>query len=714
MSTGPEQHENALAHSNNPYLLQHASNPVKWRMWEAGTFDEARDAEKPLFISIGYSTCHWCHVMARESFEDEDAAELINRIFIPVKVDREERPDIDAFYMDVALKLNGSGGWPLTVFSTPEGYPFFTATYIPKNGYGRRAGLMQLLPEIERLWNEERKRVLDSANSIVQAVKQRSGSPSVSVSAAGGDSTGAEDLPDAGVSQVYDSLAASYDSERGGFGGAPKFPQPHLLRFLLEYGDLAGKREDALAMAEHTLRSMRAGGIYDHIGFGFHRYATDAEWKVPHFEKMLYDQALLIPVFLDAYQATADERYAATAREIITFAERELKSPEGAYCSALDAESGGEEGGSYLWTRRELLDFLGAGGEQAADFFHVYENGNWTDPVSGKKQKTNILFEDYGASASRDIQEWEKTREQLYGLRSRREQPSTDDKILTSWNGLMIKALARAERVLGDQAYAEAARETARFITDRMLDENGELLHSYRRGTASVHGHIEDYAFFVSALIELYEADYDPAHLQTAVSLTERALELFEDHEKGGFFFDSGRETHIPVRSKVLYDGAMPSGSSVTAENLALLFRLTGNTRFRDSLLRMASAHRQEIEAAPVGCSLVLSSLEMVLGGTAPGNETGVPQESAPGSEIVIAGEGEEAQRMISVLRERFLPRTLVLWKHGEKAEELAEIAPYTGDYRADPRTGAAAYVCTDFTCRRPVGTADELARLLQ
>jgi len=695
---GAAEHVNGLAYSNNPYLLGHMHNPVNWRMWEEETLAYAKREEKPLFISIGYSTCHWCHVMARESFEDEKVAELLNRGFVPVKIDREERPEVDAFYMDVALKLNGQGGWPLTIIATPEGKPFFAATYIPKHGMGGRAGMLELLPEVERLWKEERQRVLASADSIISALQPEE------VHADEGENS-ALPLPQVHIADVFAHLRDRYDSRWGGFGSAPKFPQTPLLTFLFHNSTILEEGGEALSMVLHSLRQMRAGGIYDHLGLGFHRYATDRQWKVPHFEKMLYDQALLVPVYLDAFQAMGDRVCGETARETTRFVLAELSAPEGGFYSALDAESEGEEGKYYLWNRDEFIELLenrerSIDTEAAADFFHLRQDGNWRDPVSGEEQRSNILYTDAGTSAFSEFADWEGIREEFYRQRSLRVPPSRDDKVLTNWNGLMIAALARAGRVLREPEYTARAAGAAQFLLSSMRSDDGSLFHRYRRGEVAVEGNLEDYAFLISGLIELYSASFDPSYLQEALGLVATVLDRFEDKEKGGYFL-SHREgaSSLPLQTKSLYEGALPSAVSKMIENLLLLFRVSGEPEFRDSALRAVSAHRLEIEAAPMACTGIISAVDNHL----MGNDF----------EVVIAGDGAEAEKMVEYLRGLYLPKGLVLRKTADTAEQLARIAPHTEYHKPDTHSGASAYICKNFSCERPVFTAKALSARL-
>ncbi len=701
------ENENVLSKSNNPYLIQHADNPVNWKMWEEETFQLAAQQQKPLFISIGYSTCHWCHVMARESFEDEEVSELLNTHFISIKVDREERPDIDSYYMDIALKLNGSGGWPLTVVATPEGKPFFTATYLPKHGLPQRAGMMEILPEIDRLWRSEREKVLNSADSIVKAVQKSH--ENNNVQPLGIASTEELEIPK--PADVIRSLHSSFDWDAGGFGLAPKFPQAYLLSFLLQQADAAESKDQVLQMVEHTLDRMRAGGIYDHIGFGFHRYATDQYWKVPHFEKMLYDQAELALLYVDAYATTQHPGYARTVEEIFQFLEDNMRSEEGGFYSALDAESEGKEGLFYLWSYEELQELLEENAQEMLSSFHVKKEGNWSDPVNGKAERSNILYTDTLKNALEPAQNWQQLRSRLYTQRNLRIPPTTDDKILTSWNALTVRALARAGKILNSDVYTTRSKKTAEFLLSAMRQENGALLHSYRNGVAQVEGQLEDYSYFISALIELYETTYITDYLSASLNLMNIALKLFEA-EDGGFYGaahnnsfiddDPGSNPAAPINLsfKPLYDGAIPSASSIMVENLELLFRLTGEPHYRNTALRALQAHQREITATPSACSLIISTLDRM--------------RSENTREIVIAGEGHTAKDMLKRVRTLSLPNYIVHHKTSKNAEALSELAPFTGSLSPDTHSGAAAYVCSGFSCDRPVKTASELDTMLR
>ncbi len=459
---------NRLKNEKSPYLLQHADNPVDWYPWGPEAFEKARQEDKPIFLSIGYSTCHWCHVMEHESFEDEEVARLLNQTFVSIKVDREERPDIDQLYMTVAQLMTGGGGWPLNIFMTPDKEPFFAATYIPKeNRYGR-LGLMELIPRVDELWRTSRQELLSSADRIVAALKQVS------------ESQGSSLLDASVLDKAYQQLLDSFDKDLGGFGSAPKFPSPHNFYFLLRYWQRSG-REEALDMVEKTLQAMRAGGIYDHVGFGFHRYSTDAGWLVPHFEKMLYDQALLTLAYTEVFQATGKSFYQTTAREILSYILRDMQSPEGAFYSAEDADSEGEEGKFYLWSYDELENLLSDRElDHLVRHFGIKPEGNFLDQDGGSSSGLNILH--WSRRANEAQEDFEAIRKKLFDYREKRIHPLKDDKILTSWNGLMIAALARAGGAFSEKAYTDAAEKAASFILAQMRDGRGRLLHRFRGG----------------------------------------------------------------------------------------------------------------------------------------------------------------------------------------------------------------------------------------
>ena len=694
MSGGPGR--NRLAGEKSPYLLQHASNPVDWFPWGDEAFEKARLEEKPIFLSIGYSTCHWCHVMERESFEREDVARLLNEHFVPIKVDREERPDVDQIYMTVCQALTGSGGWPLTMVLMPDRRPFFAGTYFaPEPRFGR-PGLIEVLYQIAGAWEEQRDRIFEVAGRIAGAVRdQFTGSP--------GDPPGETVLRAA-----FEQLASRFDAEEGGFGTAPKFPTAHVFTFLLRYWDRSGDAR-ALEMVERTLQAMRRGGIYDQLGFGFHRYATDREWLVPHFEKMLYDQALLLLAYAEAYQATRRGLYAAVAREIAAYVLRDMTSPEGAFYSAEDADSEGEEGKFYVWGRAEIDEILGA--EESEIFCRVHgveAAGNWRDEASGRESGTNILhLPDDTADTARALglepaalaERLERSRTKLLAARRTRVPPLRDDKILTSWNGLMIAALAKAAQALEEPGYAAAAERALAFLTERLVREDGRLLARHREGESAHLAYLDDYAFLAWGMLELYGATFEAKHLAAAVDLAREMDRLFGDRAAGGYFFTGEDAEPLLVRAKEIYDGALPSGNSVAAMVLLRLARMTGETEWERKADALIRAFAGSVTRVPSAHTQLLQAVDFALG---------------PAREIVIAGarESEPAEEMMRAVRQRYLPRSVVLWNSPDQAALLARLAP---PLAAQGMVGGApaAYVCEAFACAAPVTDPAALASLL-
>ncbi len=692
----PSTGMNRLADTLSPYLLQHQDNPVDWYPWGDEAFEKARREDKPVFLSIGYATCHWCHVMEHESFEDDGVAALLNEHFVAVKVDREERPDVDALYMAVAQALTGRGGWPLTILMTPEKEPFFAGTYLPKHDRAGHAGLMTLLREVARAWAEDRARVEGSAGKIVAAVREGMGRDAGSGGAP--DSTA--------LASAYNGLAARFDPEWGGFGSAPKFPTPHHLLFLLReshrlgVGDMAGAR--ALHMAERTLTKMRLGGVYDHVGFGFHRYSTDRVWKLPHFEKMLYDQALLAMAYTEGWEATRNALFRQTAEEVIAYVGRDLTGPEGAFHSAEDADSltpegEQEEGAFYVWDFEELIDVLGPeDGPLAAALFGAERGGNFRDEATRQPTGLNVLHrslpdseaaEKLGMSEDALRERVESIRQRLFDRRAGRPRPLLDDKVLTDWNGLMIAALAKAARAFGRPEYAEQAARAADFFLSTMRTEEGRLLHRYRTGTAGLTAPADDYAFLAWGLVELYEAAFDPAHLRAAIELTETLLERFWDDEHGGLFLTPDDAEELLVRQKAYYDGAVPSANSAAAYVLVRLARLTGRTEWEDRAAQIL-ASSAELRQHPSAHTMAMLALQMSEG---------------PAQEVTVAGEpgAADTDALLAVLREGYYPlATRHLRPPGDAP--ITEIAPYTAAQTM--RDGqATAYVCERFACRQPV-----------
>jgi len=683
---------NQLSGEKSPYLLQHAHNPVDWYPWSEEAFERARREERPIFLSIGYSTCHWCHVMACESFEDPRVAELMNRAFVCVKVDREERPDVDGVYMAVCQAMTGRGGWPLTIIMTPDKKPFFAATYIPRDGRFGTTGLLQLLPRIESLWKERRQQLLDSADQILAQLSSRPNLPE-------------KPMDRYAMDAAYQGLSARFDWVQGGFGGAPKFPAPHNLTFLLRHWLRSGEGA-ALEMVETTLQAMRMGGIYDHVGYGFHRYSTDSSWKLPHFEKMLYDQALLTIAYLEAFQATGKKEYARTAREILEYVQRDMTSPEGAFYSAEDADSEGVEGKFYLWTEEQLRSVLGPEADLAIRAFSVERGGNFSDEATGNRSGANVLFlqaslPDLSATLGLDPvdlqRRLEEARARLLAARERRVRPQRDEKILVDWNGLMIAALARAALVLEDEDYLRSAQQAADFLCHRMRSPAG-LLHRFL-GEAGMQGNLDDYAFLIWGLIELYEAGFAARYLAAALELTEEMVEHFWDQKDGGFYFSPLHGEELILRQKEVYDGALPSGNAVAMMDLLWLGRIAGRAELEERASRLAEAFSGQVARTPLAYCHLLSALDFALG---------------PPYEVVIAGEpkSEDTGMLLRCLNGRFIPHKVqLLVPAGEVEPEIRRLAPWTRDMA--PRDGATAYVCSGYSCQLPTRDPAKMMELL-
>jgi uncharacterized protein len=683
--------QNHLMHEKSPYLLQHAKNPVDWYPWGDVAFLRAAREDKPIFLSIGYATCHWCHVMAHESFEDREIADLLNRDFIAIKVDREERPDIDSVYMAICQQMAGQGGWPLTVVMTPEKKPFFAATYIPKETRFSMMGLLTLLPRITLMWKERRSDLIRSGDQVIAALASRDIPPAALL-------PGNEILEDG-----YESLLLQFDPEYGGFGRAPKFPTPHTLLFLLRYAK-RNHNSRALMMVEKTLTAIRNGGIYDHLDGGVHRYSTDAKWHVPHFEKMLYDQALLLMAYTETFQVTGNTAYKKTATEIIVYLMRTLRSPEGAFFSAEDADSPEGEGAFYVWTLQELEGVLGK--EDAAIAAMVYgltPQGNYHDPERG--HGFNILhrslpLEKIAVSlriSEEDLAmraEFIHTR--LLTARELRARPSLDDKVLSDWNGLCIAALAQAGRVFDEPDYVEAATTAMHFILTTMRMADGGLFHRYREGEAAIPGFADDYAFIIHALIELYETTFDEQYLVMALKLNGYFSEHFWDTQKGGFFTVSDTGEALILRKKECYDGAIPSCNSVAFLNLVCLSRLTGNAMLEEDAFALLRSFAGTISQSPSAYAWFLCGLDLAEGQS---------------QEVIVVGDGGawDTKAMISALRSEYLPSVTILqFAPGRQASVLSEIAPFTQNLSMIEGK-ATAYVCSKHACLLPVTDPEAL-----
>ncbi len=691
---------NRLKDEKSPYLLQHAENPVDWYPWGDEAFEKAREMDRPIFLSIGYSTCHWCHVMERESFEDAEVAELMNETFVSVKVDREERPDIDNIYMTVCHVVSRRGcGWPLNIVMTPGGKPFFAGTYMPKeNRYGR-IGMKELVPAIKELWDNKREEVLESARQITDAV-----------SSLGESLRSAETLPldEKTLGEAYSYFLSAFDSEDSGFGGAPKFPTPHNLMFLMRYYRRTGKKP-SLRMAEKTLLAMGMGGIYDHVGFGFHRYSTDSRWLVPHFEKMLYDQALLAIAYTEAWQITKNPFHEKKAKEILEYLIRDMTSPEGGIYSAEDADSEGEEGKFYLWTVGELERLVGVEDTKLLSaVYNISRHGNFTDEATGEQSDRNILHmeEPLARIASRrKISEEElegklgELREKLFARRESRIHPYKDDKVLTDWNGIAIAAFSKAAAAFREKRYSDAARGSIEFVRQNLF-RNGRLFHRYRDGESGIMASVDDYAFFIWGLLECYEAVFDEEYLSLAISLCRDQFEHFWDEEFAGFYFSADDAEALITRQKEIYDNAVPSGNSVSTLNVLRIARITADPELEEKAARMAAAFSPQISKHPASFSMHMNSLDFMLG---------------PSFEIVIAGEKDspDTRRFLEALSGEFFPNKVVILKDETNAEKISAIAPYTRGYSSlDGK--AAAYVCSNYECQLPTDDPQRMLSLIE
>lgn len=677
---------NRLASEKSPYLLQHAYNPVDWFPWSDEAFHNAVEQHKPIFLSIGYSTCHWCHVMERESFEDETVAHVLNEHFVSIKVDREERPDVDHLYMTVCQALTGHGGWPLTIIMTPDKKPFFAGTYFPRERKYGRAGLLDILHAVRQQWEEAPEKLTGAADAITEQITSR-----IQNKLEG-------ELSEETLRQALRNYKETFDNRWGGFGDAPKFPTAHNLSLLLRL-HVKFQDSEALNMAEKTLEFMHRGGMYDHIGFGFARYSTDERWLVPHFEKMLYDNALLATAYIEAYLLTAKPLYAEVAKQIFTYVLRDMTDPNGGFYSAEDADSEGVEGKFYVWSPDEVIDILGEeDGEAFCSLFDITPQGNFEG-----RSIPNLLqhsLEDWARLRGKDMQDvqsWiEECRQKLFAIREKRVHPSKDDKILTSWNGLMIAAFAQGYKAFGEEAYLHAAARAAAFIEQHLTDASGRLLSRYRDGEAKYAAYLDDYACYIYGLLELYEATFDADYLERALSLYDHMEQWFWDEEDGGFYFYASDSEQLWMRMKEVYDGAMPSGNSVAAYVMQRLAHLTGDKRMEQRAEQLLQAVAGEVSRYPNGYAMFMHAVLFAIG---------------PTREIVLAGEAadERVQDMISAIRSKFLPQTVIAWnvqgEEGEKARQLMSVLQGKSLVHGQ----AATYICENFTCQSPITDVSRL-----
>ena len=698
--------QNRLAGSISPYLEQHAQNPVDWFPWGEEAFEKARRENKPIFLSVGYSTCHWCHVMNRESFENEEIAAILNRYFVSIKVDREERPDVDRVYMTFVTATTGSGGWPLSVWLTPDLQPFAGGTYYPPEDFAGRPGFRSILERIARAWEQDQDGIVAAGQRVIEQLQRASAAKF----------RADLELDDDLLYLAFGNLKAGYDPVYGGFSSAPKFPRPSAPAFMLRYHARTGS-EEALEMTLHTLRQMARGGIYDQIGGGFHRYAVDDRWHVPHFEKMLYDQALLVPLYLDAYLLTDDALFAHVAIDVLDYVARDLTGSAGQFFSAEDADSAvpddparHAEGAFYIWRADALDHALGDDADWVKRHYGVQDVGNVERDLHGDFKGQNVLYvaKPLDAIAS----EWERPvaaldqrlgeiRTSLLALRSQRPRPHLDDKAITAWNALMISAYARAYQVLGEPRFRDAAERALQFVERELYDADAHTLRRvHRDGVVSGNGFLEDYAFLIQALLDMYETVFDTKYLDWAIALQETQDALFRDDAGGGYFDTLADDPHILLRMKDDHDGATPSGNSVSALNLLRLSEMTGRVAYREAMVGTIQSFGRSLSYVPHAMPAMLSAVDFLLG--------------AP-LQILIAGApgAADTQALLRVVNRHYEPNRILMLTHCAGVGDPAVLQPFLqGLTKVDGR--ATAYVCVDHVCDLPVNTPEGLVQVLR
>jgi uncharacterized protein YyaL (SSP411 family) len=678
------KYTNQLINETSPYLLQHAHNPVNWYPWGEEALGLARKLDKPIFLSIGYSACHWCHVMEHESFENEAIAKILNEHFISIKVDREERPDIDEIYMTAVQLMTptGRGGWPLSIWLTPNLEPFFGGTYFPPEDRWGRSGFKNILLQIAKIWRQRRGDVLKSANQLTASLNQINQVQSVDTQ-----------LDQSFWKSAFKSAEQRFDERHGGFGSAPKFPQAMELSFLLRYYFHTGEKR-ALAMVEKSLQEMANGGIFDHLVGGFHRYSTDERWLVPHFEKMLYDNALLTITYLEAYQITKNSNYAETARAILDYVLREMTSTEGSFYSSQDADSENEEGKFYVWQKGEIDTILGKEESRLfCDIYDVSDQGNWEGKnILHLRRGLEGAAKEYGLSLSELKDRLAKTRQQLFEARSRRIPPGTDDKILTDWNGLMISAFCKGYQVLGDQKYLTAAQKAVDFLLEKLYID-GRILKTYRNGKSHLNGYLSDYAFLVAALIDLYESNFQWTYLAKAIEINDLMIQKFSDEKSGGFYFTPADHEPLIVRTRNPYDNAIPSGNSVAVHNLLKLSQFTGNFKLKEQAEQTLKLYTTQMQRSPSGFAVLLSSLDYFWG---------KPKE------IVIAGDRKSEKRveMIAAVHEHYLPNKILAYADSSFSDKKKLLPVLEGKISSDGQ--AKIFVCENYACQSPFLKKDD------
>ena len=709
---GVSEHTNRLAQEKSPYLLQHSHNPVDWYPWGEEAFAKARREDKPIFLSVGYSTCHWCHVMAHESFENEEVAAIMNREFVNIKVDREERPDVDRVYMTFVQATTGGGGWPMSVWLTPDLKPFVGGTYFPPEDRYGQPGFKKVLERIAAAWKQDHEKIAGQGARIVEALRE----------AQTAQPAAAEKIDAKILSAAYEQFSRSFDARDGGFGSAPKFPRPVTLNFLSRFyarDPSSDSGKHALEMDLITLRKMAAGGMHDHLGGGFHRYSVDRYWHVPHFEKMLYDQAQLALAYLDAFQITQDRQFASVARDILDYVARDMTSKEGGYFSAEDADSLFEhgkpehgEGAFYIWTKNEIDTALGNAAEIFDFHYGVQSHGNapeGSDPQDEFRGK-NILIERHTiAETAQHFQKPEdavrdllrQSREKLFAIRSKRPRPHFDDKIIAAWNGLMISAYARAAQILDEPRYLKSATLATNFVRAHLWDDSKKTLYrSYREGRGRVEGFADDYAFVIHGLLDLYEASFDIEWLKFAIELQETQDRLFFDGKNGGYFSTSGKDESVVLRMKDDNDSAEPAASSVAAHNLLRLAQIRDKKQWEERAEKTISAFRTTLSRFPSAMPQILVALDF---------------SSRKPRQIVIAGKKDapETKALLSEVHRHFLPTTILLVADGAEGQKYLGEDLEAIDRMSMVDEKPAAYVCENFTCKAPVIDSNQLAKLL-
>ncbi len=674
---------NRLQFEKSPYLLQHKNNPVDWYPWCDEAFEKAASENKPIFLSIGYATCHWCHVMEHESFEDEEIAKLLNDTFINIKVDREERPDIDSTYMTVCQMVTGHGGWPLTIIMTPDKKPFFAGTYIPKEPRFQRVGLKQLIPGIAGMWKYEPEKIKKATSSIQDGFDK-------SLHFEKGVFPGLE-----AVDFAAEQLTKRYDNEHGGFGGSPKFPSPHNLNFLLRQWYATGEKRFKDSV-EHTLTKMRLGGIWDHVGYGFHRYSTDEEWLLPHFEKMLYDQALIMIAYTEGWQVTGNPLFKQTVFEISVYVAQNLTHEEGGFFSAEDADSDGEEGKFYVWETTEIDEILlESEAENFKSAFNLKPEGNFEDEATKQLTGKNIPHLTESLTDS-DLKNFKSIRTKLLAERGNRTRPLLDDKILTDWNALMIAAFAKAGSVFGEEEFINKAETAFRFLEENLF-KNGSLYHRYKDGEYKINAFADDYAFLIWATIELYEATLDVSYLKKAILFSEQFIEKFWDKNDGGFYFTDTNTEELLGRQKQIYDGAIPSSNSVAIISLIRLSRITGRTDFESYANSIGEYFSSDIIRSGSSITHGLQAIQYL--------------NNSP-KEIVIVDDTFPSKKVLSEIRTVFSPFKVCLFKNSERID-ICEFANYT---QAMERINESItfYYCSNHTCENPTNNLSQLQNLLK